>query len=124
MVTIQVPSLAILDSSEDYLAEGADATEFRHTVRRAGQTFYQSESHNHKSVAYAWRTGQEFLRIKDMVRRGKWTAWKNHSGFASARKIEMYMRIARGFESEEMASIAAPTIVAADAVIRRRKTKV
>lgn len=124
MVTIQVPCLPILDSIEDYLAEGTNATEFRETVNRAAETFYQSEAHNYKNVAYAWRSGQEFLRIKDMVRRGRWTAWKDHCGFASARKIEMYMKIARGFESEEVASAAAPTIVAADAFIRRRKSKV
>ena len=51
MVTIQVPRLPILDSIEDYLAEGTNATEFRETVNRAAETFYQSEAHNYKNVA-------------------------------------------------------------------------
>ena len=124
MSTIPSKILAFLDSSDDYLAKGVDVTEYRKTVRRAARIFHQSEAHNFKSVAYAWRSGQEFLRIKRMVRRGNFTAWKKGCGFASPRKIEMYMTIARGFETEEVASIAAPNIVAVNDVIKKRKTKV
>ena len=120
-VPIQVSSPSILDSSEDYLAKGADAKEFRETVIRAIKIFYQPEAHNQKNVGYAWNAGREFQHIKPYIKRGAWTAWKNNCEFASPRKIEMYMMIFGGFESEEEATSAATSIVSAAALITARR---
>ena len=121
MVQENIPIPPILDSSEDYLAEGADATEFRETVNRATKIIYHPEAHNHKSVAYAWNAGREFKRIKSYIRRGAWTEWKDNCDFASSRKIEMYMMIFDGFESEEEATSAAKSLVVAAALITARR---
>ena len=123
-VPVQVSSPSILDSSEDYLAKGADATEFRETVNRAIEIFYQPEAHNHKNVGYAWNVGREFQRIKLHIRRGAWTEWKEKCGFASSRKIEMYMMIASAWDSADEAAAAASSIVrAADLITAKRKHK-
>lgn len=108
-------------SAEEYLREGADATEFIETIKLAAQDFFQSEEYQLRSVAYAWRAGQYFRRIKAQIRRGAFTAWKDNAGFASSRTIEMYMRIAKGYESAEEASDVGKTIVGADEVLRARR---
>ena len=121
MTAFPFSDLAIPGPVSDYLAEGASATEYQKTVRRAYQIFHQSEAHNYKNAAYAWRTGQEFLRVKALVRRGMFTAWKKNCGWASVSKIEHYMTLARRYPSEEAAIIAGPGIVAADVAKRTRR---
>lgn len=45
MTGLPFSSLAIPGPVSDYLAEGASATEYQKTVRRAYKTFHQSEAH-------------------------------------------------------------------------------
>lgn len=112
---------------EDWLEPGVDAQEFAKTLEQAFALYIQTDWLQRRGVEYAWKCGDELLRAKHKIRRGYWTEWKEAQDWASARKIEMYTRIAdkdNGFMSAEEASQAATTIVGADAVLRaRRKAK-
>lgn len=114
----------LLSNIEDYLREGADATEFQEATKLAAQIVADLELYQRKGVAYAWEAGLEFKRIKASIRRGMWTAWKEvaqEMGIASSRKIEMYMMINGGWDSADEASDDASSIVEAAAIVTARR---
>lgn len=112
----------VIDNTEEWLREGADAQEFQETLTLMADLYKQSELFQRRGVAYAWECGKALLRIKSQIRYGYWMPWKREQEhWASSRKIELYCTIAKGFDSANDASIAATTIAGAEAVIKQRQ---
>ena len=103
----------------DLLRPGVNQSEYKDALRLAEQYCLRVKHHD---VALAWRAGVALLRIKRMIIRGKWTAWQKEAEFASDRKIAMYMRIAKEFDTaEDAAAKSAGSVVKADEIALARQ---